>query len=418
MRNGFLSSLIILVATAGLVVSDEPRSSAPASPLGAASPINVQTPLLMPENGAAPWFAEESGGIGQGGSRFWGSAEFLLWWIKAGNVPPLATTSPPDSFGILGAPGTTTLFGGHLNHDALPGARFSLGVGLDCEGKKGIEVSYFFLNGGSPGFGASSDGAAGSAVLARPFFNVLTGMQSEQLVAFPGILGGSIGISSSSALQGADLNLYCNLCCRPTSCNSYRLDLLAGPIWLALRENLVITEQLTDGVTAFTIVDRFETRNTFYGGQIGARAEWQQGRWFVNLLGKVALGDTHQVVRISGTSTFTEPGVAPIVQQGGLLALPTNIGSYSRDKFSVVPQININVGCQVTNHLRAFAGYTYLYWSNIVRPGDQIDFGINPTQLPSAAGPGTLVGPARPAFAFHATDFWAQGINAGLEFGW
>ena len=51
-----------------------------------------------------------------------------------------------------------------------------------------------------------------------------------------------------------------------------------------------------------------------------------------------------------------------------------------------------------------------------MRPGDQIDPVINPTQLPTPAGPGTLVGPARPAFAFHETDLWVHGINFGGEF--
>ncbi len=243
-------------------------------------------------------------------------------------------------------------------------------------------------------------------------------MQSEQLVAFPGFAGGSIGITSNSALQGGEINLLCNLCCCPGCCNSFRLDLLAGPRWLQFKEDLGITEQVTVPGTVFTIADRFETRNTFYGGQIGARAGWQRGRWCVNLTGKVALGNTHQEVGISGLTAFTTPGVATIIQPGGLLALPSNIGNYSRDKFSVVPEIGINVGWQVTNHMWIFAGYTYLFWNNVVRPGDQIDFSINPTQIPSAAGPGMLVGAARPAFTFHATDFWAQGINTGLGFRW
>jgi len=86
----------------------------------------------------------------------------------------------------------------------------------------------------------------------------------------------------------------------------------------------------------------------------------------VNVLGSVALGDTHQEVRISGTTDFADPGVAPIRQQGGLLALPTNIGTYSRDQFSVVPEIGHQRGRQVTDHVRVFAGYTLLYWSNVV----------------------------------------------------
>jgi len=121
-------------------------------------------------------------------------------------------------------------------------------------------------------------------------------------------------------------------------------------------------------------------------------------------------------VTISGTTVFTSPGGAPVTQQGGLLALPTNIGTYSRDQFSVIPQIGFNVGRQLTNNFRVFVGYTFMYWSNVVRPGDQIDPVINPTQLPTAAGPGTLVGPARPAFAFHESSLWAQGVNVGMGF--
>lgn len=406
MRNGIFGSLLIWSLHAGMGWSDEPRLSGPALSPEAVSSIDLQTPPV-PENG-----------FGRGSGRFWVSAEFLLWWIKDGNTPPLATTGTPASGGILGQPGTTTLFGGSLDYGARPGARFTFGTWLDCERTKAIELSYFFLNGGPEGFGANS---AGDVVLSRPFINVINGQPFVEIVAFPGLAAGGIGIFSNSALQGADLNLFCNLCCRPacSPCShSFRLDLLGGPRWLDLQEDLAIAELVTDDQATFAIVDAFETRNSFYGAQLGARAEWQRGRWFANLLGKVALGTTHQEVRISGTTVITVPGAAPSVQTGGLLALPTNIGSYSRNTFTVVPEIGMNVGCQLTNRVRAFAGYNFLYWSNVVRPGDQIDLGINPTQLPSAAGPGTLVGPARPAFTFQETDFWAHGLNAGLEFSW
>jgi hypothetical protein len=357
----------------------------------------------------------------------------LLWSIQDGNVPPLITTGPPASVGIPGVPGTTVLSGDGLDYDHLPGARFTIGAWFDRDCAKGIELSYFSLCGGDQSIGANSSGAAGSAVLSRPFFNVISGLPDVQVVAFPGVARGRIratlnGEDSDSkhdklhpknrTLQGAELNLLCNLCCEPLHSHSFRLDLLAGPRWLQFNEDLVIAEQVTVPTATFTIFDRFETRNTFYGGQIGARAEWQRGCWFVNLLGKVAVGSTHQEVRISGATVINQPGAAPIVRQGGLLALPTNIGTYSRDTFSVVPEVGVNVGCQITDHVRVSAGYTYLCWSNVARPGDQIDLVLNPTQLPNAEGPGTLVGPARPAFAFRDTNFWAQGISVGLEFGW
>lgn len=404
--------------------------------------------------GTAPGCVGESSNCGNG-NRFWGSAEFLLWWIKQGQVPPLATAGTLNSGGTLG-PGTTTLFGGDQDYGVRPGGRFTIGYWFDCDQTEGIEGSYFFLNGPADNFSVSSSDLPGSMLLARPFFNVISGLQDRQLISFPGIIGGSIGISSNSQLQGAELNLLCNRCyccnecrqttgcqtggCETTGCQTggcetggsyksgHRVDLIAGFRYFGLDEDLGITENLTFLPTApsppfvpgetLAVFDRFETRNTFYGGQIGARGEWWRGRWFVNVLGKVALGNMHQEVRINGTTVFTNPGGAPVSQQGGLLALPTNIGSYSRDQFAVVPEIGINVGRQLTCHLRVFAGYTFMYWSSVVRPGDQIDFGVNTTQLPTATGPGTLVGAARPAFAFHDTDFWAQGINFGMELRW
>jgi hypothetical protein len=58
-------------------------------------------------------------------------------------------------------------------------------------------------------------------------------------------------------------------------------------------------------------------------------------------------------------------------------------------------------------------GYNFLYWSNVIRPGNQVDRVINPNLLPPANG---LGGPNRPTFEFHGSDFWAQGVSFGLEF--
>jgi hypothetical protein len=451
MGNRLFGTLMLMIATAGLVSSGERRASPPAPTLGQPVPTNLpasayrpasrpaQTTDLGPvpatlattplaENGIAPHCtgpdcAPASCCFGPYGSgRMWGSAEFLLWWTRAGNVPPLATTR------ALG--GTNSILDDGLGFGARPGARFTIGSWLNCDCTMGVELGYFFLNNGTQGLDATSSGAAGSAVLARPFFNVVTGRADEQLVASPGVARGTVRASANSNFQGADLNLFCNWCCQsaccPTDCcqldcapaTRYRVDWFVGPRWLQLDEDLVIAEQVTDARATFTIVDRFETRNSFYGGQIGARAQYWRGRYFVNVLGKLALGNMHQEVRITGTTIIDRPGAVPSVQQGGLLAQPTNIGNYSRDVFVVVPEIGMNLGYQLTEHVCVFAGYTFLYVSNVVRPGDQIDLGVNPTQVPSANGPVGLVGPRRPAFAFHDTDFWAQGINLGVGFQW
>ena len=79
---------------------------------------------------------------------------------------------------------------------------------------------------------------------------------------------------------------------------------------------------------------------------------------------------------------------------------------------AVVPEVALKLGYQVTPGLRIHAGYDFLYWSNVVRPGNVIDTGINPSQLP----PGPLVGASRPAPRLDGSGFWAQGLNLGAVF--
>ena len=103
---------------------------------------------------------------------------------------------------------------------------------------------------------------------------------------------------------------------------------------------------------------------------------------------------------------------------GGYFAQPTNMGNHTRTAFAVLPEIGLNVGYEVTPWMNIFLGYTFLYTNNVVRPGNQIDRGINPTQNASFTDtPFTpLVGPARPAFTDNGSSFWAQGLNAGVLF--
>jgi len=60
-----------------------------------------------------------------------------------------------------------------------------------------------------------------------------------------------------------------------------------------------------------------------------------------------------------------------------------------------------------------------LFWTNVARPGDQIDRNVNQDLLPDENFVGTtLPVPTRPAFAFKSSTLWAQGVNVGLEYTW
>jgi len=238
---------------------------------------------------------------------------------------------------------------------------------------------------------------------------------------------GSLQAIFSSRMQGAELNGAANLC----SENWYRVDFLGGFRFLELVEGLGLNEDSTytataagpgavpAGVLSTTVnvdlnrQEQFTTVNHFYGGQVGARVELQRNSVFVNLTGKIALGCMHEEAEISGsgstastTTTIladgsTQSSSTPRTAAPGLFAQPSNLGSYSRDRFAIIPEATIRVGYQFTNQFRASLGYTFLYASEVARPGDQID----PVQ-----------GPGHPIFVFQGTSFWAQGIDCGLEF--
>ena len=332
---------------------------------------------------------------------------------------PCVTASPPGTprtaAGVLGRPGTTVLLGGdRLNNDFRNGYRLRAGAWLDDCQTCGIEGDFFFLGRSREG---GTFGADPGQIVSRPFFNPLTGVPDAELVDLPGVVSGTVNVDATSEVIGGGFNGVHNLCCDPCG----RFDLIAGFRYLNLRDTLAVTENLTarqgSGVapgTGIVVRDRFETDNDFYGGVIGANYERRFSSFFVGVRASVALGLSHQEVGIDGSTTFTPPGGAPVTFPGGLLAQPSNIGRYTNDEFAVVPEVGVRVGAQVTERLRGFVGYNWIYWSSVARAGDQVDLTVNPNLLPPAAGP--LVGPNRPAPRSNVTDFWLQGISVGGEF--
>src|SRR5262249_25398852 len=207
-------------------------------------------------------------------------------------------------------------------------------------------------------------------------------------------------------------NFRCNLCC---DC-WYRVDVLVGGRYLDLNESLGVQESVQEfSGTLASVADRFGTRNQFGGPQAGLSAQFQRGQLFLDLFGKISLGETRQVVQIAGSQVVTNPGMMPMAFTGGLLALATNIGTFRHDSLSFVPELGINVGYQITPRVRAYAGYSLLYWTSVLRPGDQVDLSIDQALIPNFNPAARPTGLHRPMVPFKESDYWAQGFNFGLE---
>jgi hypothetical protein len=365
-------------------------------------------------------------------SRWYASAEGLRWWFKGSPVPvPLLTTTSDPTARPLAAfnePGTTVLLGDQDLGGGHWGGRFTLGGWLDDRRQIAAEGSYFVLGNHTTTRTATSTGQPGSPILAVPFIDADAMTENTFVLAAPGSFAGGAALSLSSRLQGADL------LCAATACEGSRchVQILAGFRYLDLVENLTYATAST-GLSGsntdlvLNTVDQFNMRNQFYGFQFGARADYRIGRLAVCASASVALGDMSQTGEFNGltvTNFFNGPaggrftGVPTQVLPGaGTFVQPSNFGSVDRNQIAVAPEVSVQIGYQLTQRVRLFAGYDFLYLSNVLRPGNQIDREINVGQTVQGAVAGTAAAPgARPAVSLIGSDFWAQGVNLGLEF--
>jgi Putative beta barrel porin-7 (BBP7) len=417
MRSGF--ACLIAMASASLSLAQTPQAAVP-------PPITVSAAPAPSASGDVL-----AGACCQPGSRLWASSEYLLWWIKEAPLPASLVTTGPVSGnpGALNA-GGVPLFGSQMPFNDLSGVRLTIGGWLDSSGTIGLEGSGFIVPKQTRTFAASSDPTGNPVIAFRYQDPPVNGVPPEDAfqAAIPGMFAGGVKVISSSLLGGAEANGVANL----GSYGSLRLQALAGFRYLDLEEDLTLdfTQRALPGSTVPFLggmfpapdtvesLDTFRTRTQFYGGQLGIRGEYGFGSLFVTGSAKIALGDSHEVVTILGSSTLNIPGVAPQTVSGGQFASTTNDGRYTRDDFAVVPEVELDIGYQVSQSLRVFVGYNFLYWSRVVRPGNQVDLVVNDLFNPVNPGFGsTAMGTAPfPRAYFNTSDFWAQGVTLGVEF--
>jgi hypothetical protein len=344
-------------------------------------------------------------------------ADYLFWQVQGADTPPLVTTSTPGTpqpqAGVLGQPNTSILYGDErLNNDGRSGARIVLGRRLTSCAK--VEGEWFMLSESQEEFHQDS---TGNPILARPFTNI-AGVQEAFLVAYPGVRQGEINVNSTNNFSGATIAVVeeWNPDCDH---RAGQLSLAMGLRYLRLADNLEISDALVSidpagpvpVGTQFSTFDQFETTNDFFGLNLGLRSEWQRERWCFTAAGNLGIGQTIRHVTINGRSSTTTPAGATTNFDGGLLALPTNMGHYRNTELGFVPQIQFKLAYEITCNARIIVGYDAMWWSSVARPGDQIDTTVNTSQTSGQP----LVGAAAPVFNFNESVLWVQGVSVGGE---
>ena len=348
-------------------------------------------------------------------------AEYLLWWVNNPQIPVLASTSTNGGFGFLGDPGTRTLLGpGSFGTNPRHGLRVRGGYWHDDCGTWGLDAGYFFLGGVRE---TATFDPVTFPTITRPIFAPNLNAEFGEIVALPNFSSGVLRTESRSSLWGFDANARHALC---KTCE-YRSEVFAGYRFLGLDERLGITEFISslpgnpnDPVGTNVVVrDQFATENRFHGGQIGYAAERNWGRVSLDGRASVAFGTTFQTVDIRGVQVRQRPGMAtPDLFNGGLLAAGPNLGTFERDRFSVVPEVTLNLGYRLTPAVKAYVGYNFLYWTNVVRPGDQIDRVVDVTFVPNPPPNVAPSGQLRPQPTFKPSDLAINGLQFGVQWRW
>ena len=177
------------------------------------------------------------------------------------------------------------------------------------------------------------------------------------------------------------------------------------------------------------IRDQFRVTDRFNGAVFGLKSEARYGMFTSSLTLKGAIGNMHERVEIQGASTFVDPlsqsgtpttfgfpsgvgGNGGAV--GGVLAHPGNIGTYVRDRLTVIPEVGGTVGIALTRGLTGYVGVNFIYFPDVVRPGSAVNPVVSPASIPFSPNFGQLGAQRSPGFRFIEEDLWVGGATIGL----
>jgi hypothetical protein len=343
--------------------------------------------------------------------------------------------------------------GPFTNVGSQSGARFGLGFWIDEDMTCGMEAGFFFLERGTDKFAAVTSNPGNQFLVDTGFHRTVFLTQTTTVLTPGGPVVTTTQTplrtfdvfvprqSSSSLVGNASVNLYgAELNARGTVLRFGGLDIggLAGFRFLEFKDELSVLSNvrlfrppglaLTDadlsaslsGDLTFSTVDRVRVWNYFYGGQVGLDFDGKCGPFFLNARVKAAVGNMHQVAQVEGATTVINNDVAPRLSPagfatgGGLLSAPGDNGRHTRERFAFIPEGSVKLGYQVTDWLRAYAGYDILVLGHAARAGSSTAPNTLDTNIRVA---NTTVNASieQPTFRFRDQDVWVQGLTFGIE---
>ena len=179
-------------------------------------------------------------------------------------------------------------------------------------------------------------------------------------MSYPGVAEGGIWVETDSHFRSAGVLFRQGWLFG----DSGRLEWLAGYRYLQLQEDLFVDELATStdpggfvpAGTVFEIHDEFRVNNEFHGGDIGLQWWSCLHGWNLEVTSKVALGGLTRTADIYGSTLIDVAGGPAFETAGGLLALPTNMGSHESCRFVAVPELNVKLRRQLSRYFDPHLG--------------------------------------------------------------
>ncbi len=335
----------------------------------------------------------------------WLRLETLLWWRQGRDFPPVVTTDPATesstTAGIL--PDAHVLFGGgRTGINMQAGGRVDFGTYLNPAQTVGIGDRFFGLGRDSTEFRVASNDVP---VLAVPFHDFNANANDALLVAYPGLRSGNISVIGSSSIVGNDVYTKILLC---RDCIN-RWDFITGWNWTRIADDValrtrttIISDPTLPAGTVLTTLDQFRATNNFNGGILGLQWQRNCGYWTTQMLGRMSIGNMHEVLQVNGQSAVN--GTVVTNPAGGIFTRASNIGRHARNEFTAITEVGLNLGYRFAPCTQLNIGYTFMYFNDMLSPANNIDTGVGTAST----------GLVHPAVLFRHSDFWVQGLNLGI----
>jgi len=355
---------------------------------------------------------------------YWVEAEFLAWWRKDRRFPPLVTrvvpafpspTNPAAANSLTTDEAPVVFGGGPIEEHVQPGGRLDFGLWLDSQRQFGMGGRFAAVGDSPVSFSDSSDGTL--VGIGRPFFDTFANLNNALIVAGGGIdpmrtdaSSGRISVDTDSEMLAGDV--YYRLLLHQNG--RMRTDFIFGYQFGRIDENLnVYAFTSNPAIGSWGHRDTFALENEYHGGHFGLQGDFRYGRWGLEMLAKFAFGNMHQTVLVEGVGEFRDLGGGRFPTSGLLAQASTNAGTYIQDEFSFMEDVKVAIAYWPSPRFKISAGYSLMYWSSVVRPGEHIDFGVDGRLLANPAPPADAV---RPTFAFSPVGFFIHGLNLGMEY--